>query len=514
MIQSATLDQLRDFTELGADWRWELDQDLIFTYSFCFSSPELARLTDSFIGLSFHAVADASLAQGRWAEAFAARRGFRGERFALRDGSGAQRWMSLSAAPFRSVQGVFLGFRGVGRDVSAEVEIERLSLAQKTGYDQLLTAFEAATDAIALWDSEERLVLCNAIYRTLSGEAAPLMIPGLTFEDYLRAGIATKELEIDDADPTAWIAERLRRFREGGAIEAMRAGRWLLLDQHRTPDGGTLITCSDITELKQREVALVEAQKKADQANLAKSYFLANMSHELRTPLNAILGYSEIVKEQLFGPDLPRYAEYAGLIHQSGEYLLSLINRLLDLTRIEADQYKLDEAAFSLQEALDAALNATRPMANQRGVALIQETDVDGVLIAERRGLLQILINLLTNAIKFSPVGAEVRLTAALAGSGALLLAVEDQGEGMTPEEIVHAFEAFRRGDAQVSRKSEGVGLGLAISQRLAKLHGGQLQIESEPMSGAKLTLTLPTKRCEGLRRLNQPSCQSARRAC
>lgn len=502
MIEQASLDQLRDFAELGTDWCWELDQDLNFTYSCRFNCLGATLGLEQLVGASILDVADPAATPRPWDAVFAGRRAFFEQRFPLTTPGGGVRWMSLNARPQHAPSGAFLGYRGVGRDITAAVAIERRGKLHKAGYDQLLTAFEAATDAIALWDAEERLVLCNSIYRRQSGRVADMVLPGLKFEDYLRAGVATHEVKIGDLSPEDWITARLKSFRDCGAVEAIRAGRWLLVDQHRTPDGGTLITCSDITELKDREAALVAAQKKAEDANLAKSFFLAHMSHELRTPLNAILGYSEIVKEQLFGPDLPRYAEYAGLIHQSGEYLLSLINALLDLTRIEAEHYRLDESVFPLDDALVAALNATRPMANQRGVALTLRADAEGPLAAERRGLIQILINLLTNAIKFSPVGSEVSLSAALNEQSALLISVEDQGGGMTEEEVAHAFEAFRRGDAQVTRKSEGVGLGLTISQRLAQLHGGKLEIESAPDRGTKITLFLPKERCEGLRRV------------
>jgi signal transduction histidine kinase len=238
------------------------------------------------------------------------------------------------------------------------------------------------------------------------------------------------------------------------------------------------------------------ARMSADNANRAKSEFLASMSHELRTPLNAILGFSEIIKDELFGPvGMHQYVDYANDVHKSGQHLLDLINDVLDLSKIQAGRVDLREESVDLSELLADAISLTRERALKGGVSLVSNAPPSGPFVtADRRLIKQILLNLLSNAIKFTPQGGTVTGTTFSDGHG-IGIAIQDTGIGMTREDIVKAMQLYGQVDSKISRKHKGTGLGLPISQSLAELHDGKLAIDSEPGQGTTITLTLPASR-------------------
>jgi signal transduction histidine kinase len=223
-------------------------------------------------------------------------------------------------------------------------------------------------------------------------------------------------------------------------------------------------------------------------ANRHKSEFLANMSHELRTPLNAIIGFSEALREKMFGELNDKQLEYLNDIHASGRHLLSLINDILDLSKVEAGRMELDVSGFGAKEALEAALALVRERAQRQDVALSLEVDPQlGEVRADERKFKQILLNLLSNSIKFTPGGGRVSVRAGMNGAG-LEIAVSDTGIGIPPEEQAAVFEEFR----QVGPRAEGTGLGLALTKRFVELHGGSIRLESAPGQGSTFTFTLP----------------------
>jgi signal transduction histidine kinase len=237
------------------------------------------------------------------------------------------------------------------------------------------------------------------------------------------------------------------------------------------------------------------AKDGAEAASRAKSEFLANMSHELRTPLNAIIGFSEVIKSAIFGPVSERYRSYAADIFNSGTHLLGLINEVLDLSKLEAGQLELHEETIDLAATVEACMNLVDTQAQQSGIRLATDLDKDCSLIrADERRLRQILINLLANAVKFTPRNGEVRVSS-FAAPGGLAIQVADTGIGMAPEDIPRAMTIFGQVDSKVSRKHEGTGLGLPLAKHLADLHGGTLLIESEVNVGTKVTITLPVTR-------------------
>jgi signal transduction histidine kinase len=237
---------------------------------------------------------------------------------------------------------------------------------------------------------------------------------------------------------------------------------------------------------------LADKSRLLEAASRHKSEFLANMSHELRTPLNAILGFSEVLAERMFGEVNAKQAEYLQDILSSGRHLLSLINDILDLSKVEAGRLELELERFHLPTALDNALTLVRERATRHGITLTQTVDT-GVadIVADERKVKQILLNLLSNAVKFTPEGGQVALTAMVA-EGVVTIAVSDTGIGIAPEDQAAIFEEFRQVGREDARKHEGTGLGLTLAKKFVELHGGRIWLQSQVGQGSTFSFTLP----------------------
>ena len=252
----------------------------------------------------------------------------------------------------------------------------------------------------------------------------------------------------------------------------------------------------DISERKQYENALVQARDEAEAANRAKSRFLANMSHELRTPLNAVIGFSEVMRTQLFGPlGHPRYDEYVGHIHQSGEHLMDLINDVLDMSKIEAGKWDLNIEDVELGPLVEDCLETLEIPASERQVNLIFEpVGADAVLPVDRRALKQVLLNLLSNAVKFTPAGGTVTVSTNRS-DGQWHICVADTGIGIPEHALPRLCAPFEQVTGQFESDQKGTGLGLALVKSLVELHGGEVQIRSEVGVGTTVTVLLPEDR-------------------
>jgi signal transduction histidine kinase len=251
-------------------------------------------------------------------------------------------------------------------------------------------------------------------------------------------------------------------------------------------------------ELESMAEKLAATADEAREASQAKSAFLANMSHELRTPLNAILGFSEIMKDQHLGPvSNPRYLSYAGDIHASGRHLLGIINDILDMAKIESGTMTLDNAEeFALVPALSASLTMLAGLGEKHGVDVRgQWSDETVRLMAVERMVRQIVINLVGNAIKFTPPGGHVVLRGAMEPDGGYALQIEDNGVGMNEGEIVNALTPFGQNHPKMAVGHEGTGLGLPLAKAMIELHGGGLAVESKPHHGTRITLRFPAER-------------------
>ena len=249
----------------------------------------------------------------------------------------------------------------------------------------------------------------------------------------------------------------------------------------------------DISDRKAHEHELIGARDAAEEANRAKSRFLANMSHELRTPLNAIIGFSEVMNHQMFGPvGSARYLEYAGLIHESGGHLLELINGILDMSKIEAGKFALSEELFDLEDVAAQATRFVKLQAERKGVAMkVNLSPASHRIFADSRAVKQMLVNLLTNGVKFTPRGGTVHLVSAREGGG-IEIAVADTGIGIAPEHLKRMGQPFEQAEGAHVRTQEGTGLGLALVKAFAGLHGGEAVIESVLGEGTTVRVTLP----------------------
>ncbi len=254
-------------------------------------------------------------------------------------------------------------------------------------------------------------------------------------------------------------------------------------------------TARDITEKVLAERALHDAKAAAEAANIAKSQFLANMSHELRTPLNAILGFSEVMENGIAGPLQSRQAEYVGLIRQSGEHLLHLINEILDLARIDAGRLDLHEEVIEPRKLVGGAITLVKDRAAGGLLKLAVHVEDMPALRVDRTRLTQVLLNLLSNAIKFTELGGAINVLVRRTEEGGAAFVVRDNGRGMIEDEIEIALERFGQVDGGLARRHEGSGLGLPLARKLAELHGGSLTLHSEKGRGTTATVVLPPSR-------------------
>jgi two-component system cell cycle sensor histidine kinase PleC len=270
-----------------------------------------------------------------------------------------------------------------------------------------------------------------------------------------------------------------------------------------------------IAELEQAKANSDEARRRAEEANLAKSRFLATMSHELRTPLNAILGFSEVLKGELFGPHAnPAYRDYSQDIHSSGQHLLMLINEILDLSRVEAGRYELKEESVSLVGLAQECRHLLTIRAQKRDIRLIEAVEPSLPRIwADERAVRQIVLNLLTNAIKFTPQGGQVTLKVGWTSAGGEYIAIKDNGPGIPEEEIAVVMSSFGRGTLAQKNAEEGTGLGLPIVKGLVELHGGQFMLKSKVREGTEAIVVFPPQRVmNALPRFETPASKHARR--
>ena len=287
--------------------------------------------------------------------------------------------------------------------------------------------------------------------------------------------------------PAGWLRGLMMIAAIGTTGWAFAAGR----RSEAASGAGAAAGGEDAAELRRRAEEAEAAREEAVAASAAKSRFLANMSHELRTPLNAIMGFADIMRNRLFGPLPDRYAEYSQLIHESGQHLLDLINDVLDMSKIEADRYRLAKEVFDAREALTAVLRLMRPQAEEAGVDLRAVLPDEPLTVdADKRALKQIALNLMSNALKFTPKGGAVTVTLSEV-EGALDLTVSDTGVGVAPEDLERLGKPFEQAGGVESR-AMGTGLGLSLVRAFAGLHGGEMAIESVLGEGTSVSVRMP----------------------
>jgi PAS domain S-box-containing protein len=486
-------ERVEDLARLVSDWIWETDPALRLT----FLSPRvvevLGYLPQELLGRRFDALGSFDV-EGAAPLDPARKVPFRDLPFRMRRKDGAERLFQVSALPIFDADGGFAGFRGSARDVTAEtLAWERAAQSRR----QLVEAIESISEAFSLFDAEDRLVLANRKFRELFAEGN--VVPGAAFAALLRSNLERGFIDVPAGERDAFLAARLAQRRQPRATFEIRLadGRWMQASDRKTSDGSTVGILADVTERKHREQALVGAKEMAEAANRSKSEFLANISHELRTPLNAIIGFSEIMRDEIFGPiGAPQYRAYLADVLESAHHLLAVINDILDVAKAEAGKLDLDEIAFPVDRLARIASRLVEERAARAELRLSLEIATDLPLLrGDERKLKQVVINLLTNAIKFTPAGGSVVLRARLALDGDLLIEVADTGIGIAAEDIPTALSPFGQVDGRLNRKYDGTGLGLPLARALVELHDGALSIASEPGRGTTVTVRLPAAR-------------------
>jgi signal transduction histidine kinase/CheY-like chemotaxis protein len=374
---------------------------------------------------------------------------------------------------------------------------------------RLADAIESISDGFALWDQDDRLVMFNTRSQELLNLPYTFVV-GAHFKDLVRP---LMHVDYFDAigDRQAWFENRVALHRNAPTMHEQKlvGGTWLRIGEHRTREGGTVTTWSDITTLKQREAELADlvqrlevARDEAMEASRTKSSFLANVSHELRTPLNAIIGLTELLTDNAARFGTEKALEPLRRVLRAGRHLLNLINDILDLSKIEAGRMDLTLESVAIGPVVEEVLGTVRPLAEQNNNALeLDCPDRIGAVSADNMRLRQILLNLLSNACKFTKDGA-VRLRIARAeesGQHWVDFAVSDTGIGMTEEQLGRMFQEFSQADASTTRQFGGSGLGLVISRRLCRLMGGDITAISAPGKGSTFTVRLPTEGAQPL---------------
>ena len=357
----------------------------------------------------------------------------------------------------------------------------------------LQNALDTIGEGLSVFDRHGRLVARNTRFCELLGLRSDIPI-GTPLNEILMLQAASGAF--GDVDPIAETALRLDNFFREVPVTKERAtpnGRILQIRRNAMPDGAVVSVYEDVTEIRAGERRLLQARRQAEAANQSKGEFLANMSHELRTPLNAIIGFTEIICQELFGPVTnEKYLEYVKDVHSSSLHLLSIINDVLDMSKIEAGKLELAKAPATLQEVLGDVIRIVHERAGCRGIELIcRWIDEPVVIWADERALKQVFLNLLSNAIKFSKDGKSIFVRVSVE-EGVVLVDVEDRGIGMNEEEQERALLPFGQAKPATTGNYGGTGLGLPITKGLVEAHGGSLSLSSRPGEGTLVRVRLP----------------------
>ena len=427
---------------------------------------------------------------------------------------GGVRWIDArgqSRQPRRDAG--FTNLLGVALDIT---EARRSKAQAQAAENRLRDGIESVSDAFVLFDRQGRLILWNQAFQDAFAFPAGVVRRGAQKDALNRIAAEAIKAEHPSASGRAGVRE----------VE-LKDGRWLQMAERFTGDGGTVVICADITVIRRQEAerrraadelrAMVVdledreaklqllarkyevAMTRAEAANQAKSEFLANMSHELRTPLNAINGFSEIMAGEMFGPlGDRRYKGYAADIHQSGQHLLSLINDILDMAKIEAGKLTLHYEAVSLNGLCNDAIRLMRGRAMESGLTLGLVAPDAVQVEADHRGLKQVMLNLISNAVKFTPEGGAVTVTVAAHDADHVRVSVTDTGIGIAAADLERLAQPFEQVEGQHSKTTQGTGLGLALTKSLIELHRGRMTIESEPGHGTTVWFDLPLRAPEG----------------
>jgi PAS domain S-box-containing protein len=418
-------------------------------------------------------------------------------------------WNELSVNPVFDDRGQLIHFIGIQTDVTDRVRAEEALRRSERDLREQVDITAATLDAlpaqVALLNEAGTVLKVNRQWSDFAGlprDSRLAIAPG---EDYVAV---LDDACRDDGEDAAALGEGLRgvlagergqfacEYQAGGTPEP-RWFKFVATPVSKEEGRGAVVMHFDITDRILAEEALRAAKEQAEFANRSKSDFLANVSHELRTPLNAIIGFSEIMKGEMFGPlGKTQYRDYAEDIHESGVHLLSIINDILDLSKIEAGKFDLHESHVKLPDLIRSCQRLVKDRAAAGKLSLQTRVAKNlPMLYADERAVKQIVINLLSNALKFTPAGGKIAVDARLDERGDFLLTVSDTGIGIAASDIEKAMASFSQLESSLNRKYAGTGLGLPLVRLLAELHGGSIDIESTVDVGTTVTVRFPQHR-------------------
>ncbi len=385
-----------------------------------------------------------------------------------------------------------------------QAEREEAQESLRRAQTRLVEAIETINEGFVLYDSEDRLVICNSRHREMYAGADVAIEEGVPYETIARAA-AEKGLAIEAVGRAEhWLAQRITWHRDpvGSFEQHCSDGRWLKINERKTQDGGIVGIFTDITEQKQREAELsamvddlAEARDTAMKATEAKGQFLANMSHELRTPLNAIIGITEMLEEDAEDLGQEEFKEPLQRISRAGKHLLSLINDILDLSKIEAGKMELHLEPIDIRGVIDDAVNMVTLQANTNKNRIDVKCPQDiGEIVSDLTRVRQVVFNLLSNACKFTEGGVITIEVSDREADQGIEVVVRDTGIGMSAQQVSRLFKEFSQADSSTTRKYGGSGLGLAISRRFCQMMGGNISVVSVKGKGSAFTVYLPRR--------------------
>jgi len=486
--------RFRDYAASSSDWLWETDERGRFTY---FSKGYLEKVglnALEILGKTHEEVAHVEGDEAGWErqrETMAQHQPFRDFKYRLR-GDGVMRHLKVSGVPIFGNEGAFLGYRGTGTDLTAQVEAETEAMRART---LLHDAVESLDEGFAVFDPEDRLVQCNTRYREIHADAAYVLEPGAAFEEVTRAAAYRGAFADAVGREEGWIEERLARRLEPQSPYDFRLkdGRWIQARETILENAWRVETCIDITHHKLSEVELLAAKEQAELASQAKSQFLATMSHEIRTPMNGMLGMIDLLLDTKLDGEQLNYAETA---RKSGEALVTIIDDILDFSKMEAGKLEIDRLDFELRRLVEGVVDLLAPRAQAKGVeiACYIAPEVPDGLRGDPGRLRQVLLNLAGNSVKFTEKGGVTLLVSVLdaaSGWARVKFEIVDTGIGI-PEELQDGlFAEFSQVDPSYTRRYGGTGLGLAISKKLTELMGGSIAFTSKLGAGSTFWLVL-----------------------
>lgn len=373
----------------------------------------------------------------------------------------------------------------------AKEALERAALAEA----RLRAAIDALPEGVVFLDPEGRYILWNRQYAEIYHRSADLFEPGRKLADTLRVGVMRGDYPDAVGREDAWIAERLAMMANPGQRHEQKLadGRWILIEERQTADGGLIGLRIDITELKQQSERLQAALRQAEEASRAKGQFLSNMSHEIRTPLNGVLGLAHVLARSQLDA---QQGKLVNTIIESAVVLERLLSDVLDLARIESGRLELRQERFRLEDLIGETTANFEAQAHDKGLELVIDIapHAHGAVVGDSMRLRQVVGNLLSNAIKFTAQG-RVILTVRRQDDTVAEIRVADTGIGFAPEEAERLFERFVQADGSITRRFGGSGLGLSICRELAEMMGGQIGASGEPGGGAVFWIKVPLPR-------------------